>query len=241
MFALLLALWLPVAGAQDPVETVEECAFTPIETPDPIRPPDALAPSREFVDCIVTAEVDAEGKPSPKQVEECEEPFAAAARSGVSLWRFQPCVLKDGRGVEGTIKVAIKFAASEFQLQGDAAYGGLMAMHSEDLSAKEGCAAGLRILPDGTVSDLQTSDITHCIAAAKKRTLKHHHLELKRKTTCTVVMDVASTRPNSFEAEVKGCSGDVAKYAIDTVTSFPWNSPIGGSERYSVKVTLGPE
>lgn len=243
MSALMLSLWLQGAVAGQPVETVEECPWTPIETPSPTRPPDALAPDRGFVKCLVTAEIDADGKPAPKQVEECEEPFASAARSGVAVWRFDPCVLTDGRGVEGTIRVEIKFASSEFQLQGDERYSELMAMYTEGPKATEGCAASMRIVPDGTVSDLQSSDVAHCIGAAKPRTLKHHHLELKKPVTCKVEIDVTKQRPDTLNATVsgKGCDGDTGKYAIDVVSSFPWNSPIGGSEHYSVQVTLGPE
>ena len=241
MYALLFSLLVPLAAAQDKVATVEECPFTPVATPKPDRPPTALAPSRAFVECIVTAEVDGEGKPTPKQVTGCEEPFSSAARTGFANWRFKPCMLEDGRLVEGTIRVAAKFASSEFQRQGDAAYAGLMALHKEGKKQEEGCATSLRITPDGTVSELTSSDVTHCISAAKDRTLKHYHLNLEKPTACVVEMEVSNTRAITDSAVVKKCEGDVAKYALDTVSSFPWNSPIGGSEKYTVTVTLGPD
>lgn len=238
MIALLVAL---SSFAQDQVASVEACPFTPIAAPPPARPPGALAPSRAFVECIVTAEVDGKGVPTARGVEGCEEPFASAARAGFATWRFQPCVLPDGREVEGTIKVVASFASSEFQLQGDAAYGGLMEMHKPGKAVKEGCAASLRILPDGTVKDLVSSDVTHCISAARKRTLKHYHLELKKAQTCTLEMDVTASQADLATAKVTDCDAAVGEYVINAVTSFPWNSPIGGSEHYTVKVTVGPE
>lgn len=237
----LLFLLLSSAFAQDQVASVEECPFTPIAAPPPTRPPGALAPSRKFVECIVTAEVDGKGVPTARGVEGCEEPFASAARAGFATWRFQPCVLPDGRAVEATIKVVAQFASSEFQLQGDAAYTGLMEMHQPGRAVKEGCAASLRILPDGTVEDLTSSDVTHCISAARKRTLKHYHLELKKAQTCTLEMDVTGAQADLATAKVADCNEEVGTYVINAVTSFPWNSPIGGSEHYTVKVTVGPE
>lgn len=242
MIALLLALTAFAQDATpDTVESPEACPFTPIATPPPTRPPDALAPSRDFVECIVTAEVDGSGRPAPKAVEGCEEPFASAARAGFSTWRFKPCVLTDGRPVEGTIRVAAKFASSEFQLQGDDAIQALKNKHQSAKAVKEGCAASFRLVPDGTLTELASSDLDHCLASPPDRTLKHYHLELKRKTTCTVTMTVSKSKPDVDGATVEGCKDDVGRYAINAVTSFPWNSPIGGSEQYTVSVTLGPE
>ncbi len=139
------------------------------------------------------------------------------------------------------MKVVVRFPASEFQRQGDAAWEGLRQMHAQGRRVEQGCGASLRILPDGTVKDLASSDRDHCLAAARSRTLKHHHLELKRPVTCTVEMDVSRSRPDRQTATVAGCEGEVARYALDTVTSFPWNSMIGSTDHYAVRVTLGPE
>ncbi len=84
MFAFALYLWLLAAPAQDVVPSVDACPFTPIDTPAPERPPDAVAPSHDFVRCEVTAEVDARGKPVPKQVEACSDPRARGWRCGAS-------------------------------------------------------------------------------------------------------------------------------------------------------------
>ncbi len=239
MWIFAASMLLAPASAQE--ESVEGCAWNPTETVEPTRPPTELATSRDYEECLVTLDIDGSGHPTHNgEVQGCPTIFGEAAVKAFIQWRFEPCVLEN-RPFEGAITLAAKFPSSEFQALPADEYQARMDEHTALKPSGEACRLEMSVRTDGTITRVATNNPKHCLVAAR-RLPSQHVLKLKKQVVCDVSFSVTGTRTLADDVAVSRCKDEnVARYARTAAAGFAWNGPIGGSEAYTVKMTLGPE
>jgi len=239
MSIFALSLFAALAQAQD--VPAEQCEWNTRSTVAPVRPPDALATSRDFELCLVTLDIDGSGHPtSTKEVDSCPQVFAQAAIDAFVQWRFEPCVLEN-RPFEGEITLEAKFPSSEFQALAADKYQERIDQHEVLKPSGDACQVELSARTDGTITRRASNNPSHC-QVASRRLPSQHSLKLKKQVVCDLSFTAAGTTVIIDDVGVSKCKDEnVQRYARTAAAAFAWNTPIGGSEAYKVRMTLGPE
>jgi hypothetical protein len=185
----------------------------------------------------VSLDVDRAGKPTVTGVQGCEDPFAWSAKDSFSQWRFKPCTI-DGRQAEGSITLAASFPASDFQKQNTAAYDAIMSIHSQGPTAASGCLLSMTIYQDGTIAELQSSDLAHCLVVPGRAPMQTT-LGLEEPVSCEVSLTAEQGVARGSSVKASGCSKSVEKYLELAFKGMAWNAPIGTTESYTITVNVG--